>query len=278
MKVEFKQAEDCVSEFTEVHYDPIGWLIHNLDARTIVPTFQQVFETDFSLHCDEEGKEYSRSYRSIRDFLSHADLEGKHIIKISCVIPIHGENYDVIIDFKMNTLYVFYDKHVDGVKLSLFDTAIQKVSHSLSQKKPDGSYLFQKQVKNWKYDHHTPSSVKYIFHPACREKHDMIVLKAFDQRYHLSTISTMVWDQERHFWRTFEGFKQYRKEAPDDAFYKYLDKLSFVVCIDEVRYRVSVHLGDRLSLSRIEIEFDTDHPYDFTPIMEELERQITQQE
>lgn len=280
MEVKYKQAKDWVSEFTEVHYNPIGWQLHNIDARTIVPTFQQVFETDFSVHCDEEGQEYSTSYDTIRDFLSRANFEGKFIKRISCLIPIHGENYHVIIDFKENTLYVLYDKHVDGVKLSFFDPAIQKVSYSLSQKRQDGSYSFRKQVKSWKLDHHSPTTIEYIFHPAYREKHDMIVLRAFDQKFHLSTIYTEVWDQERHFWRTFEGFKQYREEAPTDklGFYEYLDELSFIIYIDEVRYRVSVHLDDRLSLSCIEIQFDdTDHPYDFAPLMEELERQISQQ-
>ena len=47
MEVKYKQAKNWVSEFTEVHYNPIGWQLNNLDARTIVPTFQQVFETDF---------------------------------------------------------------------------------------------------------------------------------------------------------------------------------------------------------------------------------------
>ena len=47
MEVKFKQAKDWVSEFTEIHYDPIGWQLHYSDARMIIPAFQQVFETDF---------------------------------------------------------------------------------------------------------------------------------------------------------------------------------------------------------------------------------------
>ena len=281
MEVKIKQAKDWVSEFTEIHYNPVGWQLHNLDARAIVPAFQQVFETDFRIHCDEEGQEYSTSYDSIHVFLSRANLEGKSINRISCVIPIRGENYHVIIDFKENTLYVFFDKHVDGIKLSFLEPAIQQVSYSLSQKRQGGSYCFQKQVKYWELDHHSPTTIEYIFHPAHREKHDMVVLRAFDQRYHLSTIYTVVWDQERHFWRTFEGFNQYSEEAPADSlgFYEFLDEISFILYIDKARYRVKIDLDDRLSLSRIEIEFDdTDHPHNFTPIMEELESLIPQRE
>lgn len=151
MEVKFEQAKDWVSEFTEIHYDPIGWQLHNLDARTIVPTFQQVFETDFSVHCDEEGQEYSTSYDSIRSFLSRAILKGEFIKSISWLIPIHGEDYHVIIDFKENTLYVFFDKHIDGVILSLFDPVIQKISHYLSRRKQDGSYSLTSESKigNW---------------------------------------------------------------------------------------------------------------------------------
>lgn len=281
MEVKFKQAKDWVSEFTEIHYDPMGWQLHNLDARTIVPTFQKVFETDFRVHCDEEGQEYSTSYDTIRDFLSSANLEGKYIIRLSCIIPIQGENHHVIIDFKENTLYILFDKHVDvdDVKLSLFDPAIQKISHFLSQSKHDSLYSFHKRIKDWKLVHHMPTEIEYEFHPAQREKHDMIVLKAFDQRFHLSTIYTVVWDQERHFWRTFEGLKQYREEAPTDriGFYEYLDEISFNIVIDKISYRVRIDLDDRLSLSRIEIQYDdTDSPYDFTPVMEELASLIPQ--
>ena len=279
MEVKLKYAKDWIDEFTEIHYDPIGWQLHNLDARTIVPTFQQVFETDFSVHCDEEGQEYSTSYDSIRSFLSRANLEGKYIKRISWLIPIHGENYHVIIDFKENTLYVFFDKHVDGVILSLFDPAIQKISQFLSQRKQDGTYSFNKRIKYWKLDNHRPAAIEYVFHPAQREKHDMIVLKVFDQKFHLSTIYTEVWDEERHFWRTFEGFKQYHEEAPKDSFYEYLDEVSFNIIIDKIRYRVRIDLDDRLSLSRIEIQFDdTDHPYDFTPVVEELVNLIPQRD
>ena len=31
----FEQAKDWVSEFTEIHYDPIGWQLHNLDNLPI---------------------------------------------------------------------------------------------------------------------------------------------------------------------------------------------------------------------------------------------------
>ena len=54
------------------------------------------------------------------------------------------------------------------------------------------------------------------------------------------------------------------------------DKFIFIIFIDEIRYRVWVHLDDKLSLSRIEIEFDeTDHPYDFTPIILDSRQFIT---
>ena len=281
MEVKFKQAKDWVSEFTEIHYDPTGWQLHYPDARMIIPVFQQAFGTDLSVHCDEEGQEYSTSYESIRDFLCRADPDGICINRISCVIPIHGESYHVIIDFKENTLYVLIDEHTEDDKLSLFDSAIQKISCILAQGKQDGSYSFHKQIKYWKLDHHRPAAIEYVFHPARREKHDMIVLKAFDQRFHLSTIYADVWDQEQHFWRTFEGLKQYLEEAPTDrlGFYQYLDEISFNIVIDKIHYRVRIDVGDRLSLSRIEIEFDnTDHPYDFMPVMEELVNLIPQRE
>lgn len=109
----------------------------------------------------------------------------------------------------------------------------------------------------------------------------MVILKVFDERFHLGTIYTEVWDREQHFWRTFEGYEQYREEAPTDkrGFYEYLHEISFNISIDEIRYRVWVYLADGLSLSNIKIETDeTDHPHDFTPIMEELERLIPQRE
>ena len=279
MEVKFKKSKAWVDEFTEIHFDPIGWKLCNHDARTIIPVFQQIFETDFCVHCDEEGQEYSTSYDSIQKFLARANLEGNHIKRITCVIPIHDNYYPVTINSRENTVCIFFSKHVEGKTLLLFDPAMQRISHLLSQDKHEGKYSFHKQIKKWQSDRRRPSVVEFIFHPAFREKHDIIVLKAFDQRYHLSTIYTEVWDREQHFWRTFEGFQQYMEEAPTDplGFYEYLDELSFVILIDEIHYRVWVHLDDKLSLSRIEIEFDdTDHPYDFTPIMEELERQISQ--
>jgi len=33
MEVKFKQAKDWVSEFTEIHYDPIGWQLHHHGKR-----------------------------------------------------------------------------------------------------------------------------------------------------------------------------------------------------------------------------------------------------
>ena len=281
MEVKFKQAKDWISEFTEIHYDPIEWQLRYPDARTIVPAFQQVFETDFRIHCDERGQEYSTSYDSTQDFLCRAYHDGICINRISCVIPIRGENYHVIIDFRENTLYAFFNKHTEGNKLLVFDSAIQKISSFLAQGRHDGSYSFHKRIKDWKLDHHRPAAMEYVFHPARREKHDMIVLKAFDQRFHLSTIYADVWDQEQHFWRTFEGVKQYREEAPTDriGFYEYLHEISFEIFIDTIRYHVKIEFDDRLALSRIEIEFDnTDHPYDFMPVMEELVNLIPQRE
>ena len=82
-------------------------------------------------------------------------------------------------------------------------------------------------------------------------------------------------------WRTFEGVKQYREEAPTDriGFYEYLHEISFDIFIDTIRYHVRIEFDDRLALSRIEIEFDnTDHPYDFMPVMEELVNLIPQRE
>lgn len=281
MDVTLKQAKDRFDEFVEVHYDPIGWQLCNLDARTIVPAFQQVFEYDFRVHCDEEGREYSTSYDTLLSFLANANLEGSHIKRIACVILIHGEYRSVTIDYGKNTIFALFDKHAEGEQLTLFDPAIQKASDLLSQNKQNGSFSFHKQVKEWKLDNHRPTTIEYTFHPVHREKHDMIVLKAFNQRFHIGTIYTEVWDQERHFWRTFEGFQQYLEEAPTDrlGFYEYLDEISFFISIDGIRYRVWVYLADRLSLSSIEIESDeTDHPHDFTPIMEELERLIPQRE
>ncbi len=279
MEVRFKQGKDWVSEYVNVHYDPVEWQLQNLDARTIIPTFQQEFETDFRINCDEEGNDYSTSYDTVQDFLYKADLEGKLIKRVSCMIPIHGENYHVYIDLKKNTLYVSLDKPIDDNKLTLFDPAIQKITHLLTQIKQGSCCSFHKRIKSWELDHHIPNTIEYTFHPAHREKHDMIVLRAFDQRYHLSTIYTVVWDQERHFWRTFTGFKQYSEEAPTDnlGFYEFLDEISFILFIDKIRYRVRIDLDDRLSLSRIIIEFDeTVHPYDFTSVMEELENLIPQ--
>ena len=249
MEVTLKQEKDWANEYVEVHYDPIGWQLYKHDARSIVTAFQQVFESDFRVHCDEEGQEYSTSYDTLRAFLAKANLEENHIKRIVCVIPIHDEYRSVTIDFGKNTIFSLFDKHKEGQQLSLFDPAIQKASD--------------------------------IFHPAHRENHDMIVLRAFDQEFHLGTIYTEVWDQERHFWRTFEGFEQYFEEAPTDrfGFYEYLDKISFFISIDEIRYRVWIYLTDGLSLSSIEIESDeTNQPHDFTPIMEELERLILQRE
>lgn len=277
MEVRFRKSKTWVDEFTVIYFEPIGWKLCNHDARTIVPAFQQIFETDFRVHCDEEGQDYSTSYDSVRNFLARANLEENHINRISCVIPIHGNYYDVSIDSRENTISIFFSKPVESKTLLLFDPAMQRISRLLSQDARDSEYSFHKRIKKSQYDHHRPSAVEFIFHHACREKHDMMVLKAFDQRYHLSTIYTEVWDQERHFWLTFEGFQQYMEEAPTDplGFYEYLDELSFVILIDEIRYRVWVQLGDNLSLLRIVIEFDgTDQPYDFTPVMEELERQI----
>ncbi|MBR3743154.1 MAG: hypothetical protein IKN04_22315 [Clostridia bacterium] len=277
MKVKFRQKEEAVREFTEIHYDPIGWQLHNHDARTIITTFQQVFEADFHIHCDEEGQEYTTTYNSIQDFLSMANLEANCIKEISCVIPTHGEDYVITIDFRDNTIYVSFQKHVEGDKLSLFDPVIHKISHSLSQKKRNGSYSFQQRVKYWEWDDSRPATIEYIFHPAYRVKHDITVLRAFDQRFYLGTIHTIVWDQERYPWRNFEGFGQYLEEAPKDTFgfYEYLDEIYFFITIDEVRYRVSVYLDDRLSLSLIKIEYETDHPHDFTLFMKDLERKIT---
>lgn len=96
---------------------------------------------------------------------------------------------------------------------------------------------------------------------------------------YIGTIYTEVWDEERHFWRTFEGFKQYHEEASTDrlGFYEYLGEISFNTVIDKISYRMRIDLDDRLSLSRIETQFnDTDYPYDFTPVLEELESLIPQ--
>ena len=281
MEVTLKQEKDWANEYVEVHYDPIGWQLYKHDARSIVTAFQQVFESDFRVHCDEEGQEYSTSYDTLRAFLAKANLEENHIKRIVCVIPIHDEYRSVTIDFGKNTIFSLFDKHKEGQQLSLFDPAIQKASDLLSENKQNGTYSFQKHMKEWKLAHHEPTTIEYIFHPAHRENHDMIVLRAFDQEFHLGTIYTEVWDQERHFWRTFEGFEQYFEEAPTDrfGFYEYLDKISFFISIDEIRYRVWIYLTDGLSLSSIEIESDeTNQPHDFTPIMEELERLILQRE
>ena len=282
MEVRFKQAKDVApDEYVEVHYDPIGWQLCGLDARTIVPALQQVYETDYHVHCAEEGQEYMTSYDTILEFLAHANLEDESITSIDCVIPIHDEYHIIHIDFKKNTIRALFDKHTENEDVSLFDPAIQKVSHLLSQHKQNGAYSFHKRMKEWKLDNYSPTTIEYIFHPAHRGRHDMIILKAFDQRFHLGTIYTEVWDREKHFWRTFEGYEQYREEAPTDkrGFYEYLHEISFNISIDEIRYRVWVYLADGLSLSRIEIETDeTDHPHNFTPIMEELERLIPQRE
>ena len=279
MEVRRQSKADSVSVITKIHYDPDGWQLRNPDARTIIPAFQQVFETDFSVHCDEEGKEYSTSYDTVRLFLERAKLDGNHIERIHFIIPVQGDKYFVTIDFRENTIYLYFDRHVEDDELSLFDPAMQRVSQLLSQNTQDGSFSFHKQIKKSEYNEHTPNTVEYIFHPASGGAHDMIVLEAFDQRFHLQTIYTEVWDWEEHFWRTFEGFDQYMKEAPTDilSFYDYLSELSFFIFIDGNRYRVSVDFNRniKLYLSRIEITFETDHPYDFTPMMEELEKQIS---
>ena len=281
MEVKLKQSKDWTDKFVEVHYAPIGWQLCNHDARTIVTAFQKVFENVIRVHCDEEGHEYSTSYDTLRAFLTKANLDGNNIKRIACVVPIHDEYRSVTIDFENNTIFVLFDKHEEGEQLSLFDPAIQKASDLLSENKQNGAYFFQKHIKEWKLEHHEPTTIEYIFHPAHREKHDMIVLRIFDQEFHLGTIYTEVWDQERHFWRTFEGYEQYREDAPTHrfGFYDYLDEISFFISIDEIRYRVWVYLADGLSLSRIVIESDeTNQPNDFTPIMEELESLIPQRE
>ena len=71
------------------------------------------------------------------------------------------------------------------------------------------------------------------------------------------------------------------EEAPADSlgFYEFLDEISFILSIDKTCYRVRIDLDDRLSLSRIKIEFDdTDNPHDFASVMEELENLIPQRE
>ncbi len=279
MDVRFREAKDSVREYVEIHYDPIGWQLRNIDAGVIVPALQDSFGTDLRVHCDEVGNEWSTSYDTVRDFLTRANLKGNNIYKISCVLPIHEKIYSVNIDFRKNTIYVMLDGRTEGDKQQLFDPAMRKVSEALAQSRQNGSYSFHKDIRTWKTGSHKPAAMEFVFYPAHREPHDIIVLRAFDQGYHLGTIYTDVWDQERHPWRSFEGFQQYRVEAPadKDGFYEYLDELSFNLLIDEIRYRVWVHIGDGLSLSGIEIEYDgTDHPHDFMPVMAELLRQIPQ--
>ena len=58
MDVRFREAKDSVREYVEIHYDPIGWQLRNIDAGVIVPALQDSFGTDLRVHCDEVGNEW----------------------------------------------------------------------------------------------------------------------------------------------------------------------------------------------------------------------------
>ena len=100
---------------------------------------------------------------------------------------------------------------------------------------------------------------------------ELIALEVLDRAFHPGRICTWAWDVEWHFWRTFDGLDQYRKEAQADGFYESLAEVDIWVTVHGVEYLIVLDLCSTREKIRIEFDCTVSDPYDFGPIMEELD-------
>lgn len=268
MRVSFEPGRNEVKKSTEIYYHPINWHLCMLDSRIIVNTFHEVFKTEYSVHVDDGKSEYMTTYQSIHDFLLKADFEETTLYDVSFAIPVDGNGYVITINLKDDYIKIWTKDHTCE-EAYCFDPVITRVSQKLSQSNPEDQHGFLKQNKNTIINMRNKSVIKFTFDTKLTEKHDMIALSIFDATFHLGTIYADAWDHEWHFWRKFEGYKQYQDEAPNGDFYESLAELSFDLFISNVKYRISLMF---CSVDEsIKIEYDgTNEPFDFVPIMEKL--------
>lgn len=273
MRMEFIPGKADVFRDTNIYYIPDGWKLECEDTRDIISALSRFFDRDFHTNVSDGYSDYCTTYDHVVDFLSKAVFSRECMKRVVCSIRIQGNYYSVTVELDKNRISISMDEQAQDNMYS-FDPVIREISAELARKRPGNERLFTKEEKEFSFDKDKQSVFKFYLDPRLKVCHDMLALKLFDQKFHLGIIYTEVWDYEWHFWRQFKGFQKYRNEAPAELDYEYLAWVSFDVVIDGVTYRVELELCAAQESVEISFNHRTEKPYDFAPVMEELEEEI----
>ncbi len=275
MRMEFEPGYDRTWSCTYVYYYPANGVLQCSDVRFIITELSRFFHTDFPVHVSDGKSDYMTSYDSIHDFLAKAVFSDDKMIGADFLLPVQDEKYSLHIELRENRISIRYE-HNDPDEKFDFNPIMQHIFQAISKTGHGEKTAFIRKVyKQTRTDHHN-SVIKVSLNPTLQEKHDMLALRIFDREFHLGTIYTAVWDYEQHFWRRFEGFLQYLQEAPRDEDYACLFWVGFDLIIRGIKYRVNLNFCSLHESVTIEFDEKTEIPYDFTAVLEKLEKAMNE--